>query len=342
MKDDRRSFLKTVGGVPLALAGTAAAGQDRGEVRHDASAAAIVRYSFGTSRFVLEADGNTVGVLKDYDGGTVGAEVVLEAPGEAGIIGKHLGRLRYEDLRLTTSSDFLKAPSPFFNWVADTLGRNFTRHEGSVRALDRNSQETRRTNFGDGLLTEVGFPALEGGSKDPALFHFVIKPRKLEVKAGSGEKVTLPIGKSKAALSSNYRLTIDKLDTAVKKVSKIDAFSVKMQVLYFGDEGCSPQEFDAGPLAIDDLVIHCAESAAKELYDWHQDFVINGDCRGESKGERSGTLELLALDFKTVLLTIQFKGLGLHELSVEGGRGANIAQVVARMYCEQVTLKTAT
>ena len=233
--------------------------------------------------------------------------------------------------------DLLKAPSPFFNWVADTLGRNFARHDGSVRALDRQFQETRRTNFVDGLLTEVGFPAFDARAKDGALFHFVIKPRKLEVLAGSGEKVTLP--KSKIALSSNYRLTIDKLENVPKKVFKIDAFSVKMQVLYFGDEGCSPQEFDAGPLAIDDLVIHCAESAAKELYDWHQDFVINGACSGESKGERSGTLEFLTPDFKTVLFALQFKGLGLHELSVEGGGSEGISKVVARMYCEQVALK---
>ena len=117
MQDDRRSFLKTVGGVPLALAGTAAAGQDRGEVKHDVSAAAIAR-DVGTSKFVLEVDGTTVGILKGYDGGTVGAEVVEEAPQEGGIIGKHLGRLRYEDLLLTTNSVALK--TSFGSWVADT------------------------------------------------------------------------------------------------------------------------------------------------------------------------------------------------------------------------------
>ena len=149
----------------------------------------------------------------------------------------------------------------------------------------------------------------------------------------------MPVGKSKLALSSNFRLTIDGLENAVKRVSKIDAFSVKMQVLYFGDEGCAPQEFAAGPLAIDDLVIHCVESAAKELYDWHESFVIKGACGGESKGERSGTLELLSPDFKTVLLAIRFKGLGLHDLSLEARGNESIPQVVARMYCEQVTLK---
>lgn len=189
MKDDRRSFLKTVGGVPLALAGTAAAGQDRGEGRHDASAAPIGR-DYGTARFLLDVDGATVGILKDYDGGMIGAEVVQEAPGDYGVIGKHLGRLQYEDLLLTTSSDLLKPP--FFNWVADTLGGSFIRHDGSVHALDSMRKERRLTQFKDALLTEVGFPSLDAGSKDTALFHFVIEPGRLEVKAGSGEQqVTL-------------------------------------------------------------------------------------------------------------------------------------------------------
>ena len=336
MKNDRRDFLKTVGGVPLALAGSSAAGQDRGEVGRDGSAAAAPRAS-GTSRFALEVDGASVGVLNGYAGGTVGAEVVEEGAGEGGVIGKHLGRLQYEDLSLITNSTLLKPP--FSNWVADTLGRNFMPHDGFVRALDQNSKLTRETQFSDGLLTEVGFPSFEGGGKEAALFRFLIKPRKLEVKAGDGGSIAVPMAKGKAALSSSYRLTIDGLANAVKKVSKIDAFRVKMQVLYFGDEGCAPQEFGAGPLAIDDLVIHCAESAAKELYDWQEEFVIKGACDGQSKGERSGTLELLSADFKTVLLTIQFKGLGLHDLSLEARGNESISQVVARMYCEQVALK---
>ena len=337
MKNDRRDFLKTVGGVPLALAGSSAAGQDRGEVGRDGSAAAAPRAS-GTSRFALEVDGASVGVLKGYAGGTIGAEVVEEAPGEDGVIRKHLGRIQYEDLSLTTTSDLLKPP--FFNWVADTLGRNFTPHDGSVRAFDFNFKETREVRFENGLLTEVGFPSLDAGAKEAALFGFVVKPGNLQVKAGSGDKVTVPLGKAKQAQRSNFRLTIDGLGKAAPKVSKIDAFRVKMQVLSFGDEGCSPGEFGPGPLAIDDLVIRCAESAAQELYDWHQDFVIKGACGGESKGERAGTLELLTPDLKTVLLTIQFKGLGIHELSVEtSGPGEGISSVVARMYCEEVALK---
>ena len=338
MKNERRAFLKTVGGVSALLAGTSADSQDRGEGGGDVSAAAMAGPLGGTRGFALDVDGASVGALNAYAGGTIGAEVITEAAGEDGVIRKHLGRLQYEDLSLRINSGFVK--TPLLNWATDTLGRSFMRHDGAVHAYDFHSKEVRRTQFKDGLLTEVGFPSLDVSAKEAALFDFKVKPGHLDIKAGDGP-VSVPLGKTKPAMRSNFRLTIDGLENAVKKVSKIDAFSVKMQVAYFGSEGCEPLAFEPGPLAIDDLVIRFSESAAKELYAWHEDFVMGGACGGKSKGERNGAIEFLAADFKQVLLRIELRGLGLHELSLESVAGGSdsLAHLVARMYCEEVALK---
>ena len=337
MKNDRREFLKTVGGASAALAGASAEGQDRAAAEREVAVAALPPTPGGTTGFALDVDGVQVGVLKAYSGGTVGAEVVLETPGADGVIRKHLGRLQNEDLLLSVDGAFFK--TPLFNWVGDTLDHSFLRHDGSVRAFDFNFKETRETRFQDALISEVGFPELDAAAKDAALFRIVIKPEQLEVKKGSGQKITPPAGKAKKALRSNFRLKIDGLDNAVKKVNKIDALSVKMRVAYLGGEGCDPFALEPGPLTIDDLVIHCAESFAQELYDWHEDFVIKGACSQKPKEERSGSLELLTPDLKTVLLTVQFKGLGLHKLSPEVNATDSVSRVVASMYCEEVAIK---
>ena len=75
---------------------------------------------------------------------------------------------------------------------------------------------------------------------------------------------------------------------------------------------------------------------------WHESFVIDG--KNSTDQERTGRLQYLSQDLKTVLLTVNFTGLGIFKLTpekVEAG-SENIRRVRAEMYCENIQLEFST
>ena len=94
-------------------------------------------------------------------------------------------------------------------------------------------------------------------------------------------------------------------------------------------------------LEIPNLVVTMAESHADEFYDWHRSFVIEG--RSGQDQEKTGQLEYLSQDLGSVLLTLNFAGLGIFKLTpekVEAG-SENIRRMKAEMYCESIQFKPA-
>jgi hypothetical protein len=98
-------------------------------------------------------------------------------------------------------------------------------------------------------------------------------------------------------------------------------------------------ETEPASVEIPNLVVTVAESHAKEFYDWHQDFVINGN-NGDDK-ERGATLEFLAPNLHDTLFTLTFQHLGIFKITpdkVEAGT-ESIRRVKCEMYCEDITFQ---
>jgi hypothetical protein len=98
-------------------------------------------------------------------------------------------------------------------------------------------------------------------------------------------------------------------------------------------------EKEPGAVEVPNLVITLSDSHAKPMYEWHEDFVIKGNCSQDK--EKGGSLEYLANDLKTVLFTLQFKQLGIFKISpdkVEAG-SEQIRRIKCEMYCEEIEFK---
>ena len=83
------------------------------------------------------------------------------------------------------------------------------------------------------------------------------------------------------------------------------------------------------------LVVTLPDANAKDFYDWHEDFVI----KGNSSKEKTGFLEYLTPDLKSVIFKLGFQGIGIFKLSpekVEQGSD-QIRRVKAEMYVEDIT-----
>jgi hypothetical protein len=327
MAEDRRGFLKTVGGVTAALAASAAR-----PGRAEAAGAAA-----GASRFLLEVDGIPSGYLKSFGGGTAAADVVaIENAGE-GFVRKGLGRVRNRSLSVQADLGSVLG-TPLFGWVAAACALDHSRHDGVVRTLSYNYKELRLNRFEDALITEVQFPKLDAAGKDPAALGVTIAPESVEFDRGSGSSVGTTNPKAKVILESHFRLTIPGLEEACTRATRIEALTVTHRVTEYSEGGsCAPAALLTGVVEVSDLVVSFDETKAEKVYQWYEEAVL-GSC-GSPAAPRQARLELLGSSQQT-LLTVNLAGVGIYELTptASNANAETTAQVTAKMYCERLSL----
>jgi T4-like virus tail tube protein gp19 len=257
------------------------------------------RYTAG--HYALELDGQKVGTLNSAAGGDATAAVIEENDNRGTFVKKHLGAVKYDDLRLTYGSE---AAGPLVGWLAEMLEGTFARRSGAVLTLDFDSTTVGRREFSRALLAEVAFPALDAGSKDPAQLTIRLAPEYTRRVAGGGKSVSPGRVKQKQWSAGIFQIAIDGLDC--KRVMKVEPLVVRAKMA--ADDVGERRDFDRAPTQIDvsDLVITLPESDARSLYAWHEDFVIGGNCFDAN--EKCGTLELLAPNTKETLLAMTLRG----------------------------------
>jgi hypothetical protein len=212
----------------------------------------------------------------------------------------------------------------------------YPRKSGSIIAADFNLNARSEREFVNALVTEIGIPACDGASKDPAYMTLKFAPEYTRYKKASG-KVSGTVtdnNDAKSFLPSNFHLSIDGVDTS--GVTRVDGLSVKRTPT---DPQTQDPFKEPGKLEFPNIKITVSEEYAQPFYDWHEDFVVRGN--NGDKMERSGRLEYYAKD-GTPLLTLYFRGLGIFK--IDSGSSNNedkIASVTAEMYCENITSKFA-
>jgi phage tail-like protein len=193
MKNDRRDFLKKVGGLTAAaVAGPALAGPTSevqvitlGEPRAASAATAAVRSYAGGLKFGLELDGSFAGWLQYAAGGVAVGQVITAKLGSDGTQRMLIGGIKYEDITVNCGTGMSKA---FYEWIQDTFdgtGKNL-RRSGAVVATDYQARERLRLDFTRALLAEVGLPALDASSKDAGKLTVKFTPEFTRHKMGSG------------------------------------------------------------------------------------------------------------------------------------------------------------
>lgn len=293
--------------------------------------------SYVVGKFMMNLDGGAAGWIQSIEGGNAEGDVVAEKVGTDLHQYKHIGNVKYTDVSMTCGTGM---SGPFYDWIWGSFTNKYARKNGSIIGCDFGGNAQSELSFFEALITEFGMPALDAASKDAAKMTLKFKPEKTRMKAASGKlKGEFKSEVQKRWMPSNFRLKIDGLDDMTKRVSKVEALVVKQKVV---ESPCGElREYESEPASLElpNLVITVAESHAKDLYTWHEDFVIKGNC-GQDK-EKSGTLEYLTPDLQTPLFTLTFKGLGIFKCApdkLEGG-GEKIRSVKAEMYLEHIDFK---
>jgi hypothetical protein len=285
--------------------------------------------SYGAGKFALEIDGVHAGWLESVDGGDATADVVLSQMGP-GNIQKHLARLKYNDIVLTCGCGMSKG---FYDWIKAAFDRKPLSKNGAIVALDFNNRVVSRMEWGNGLISEVGFPACDGSSKDAAVMTVKITPALTRFTAPSAA-VAYNLLSQKRWSPANFRLQITGCPTACSRVSAIDAIVLKWTPAA-RPIGVAKEPFVPGSLEVPNLAVTTAEADAAEFFNWHEQFVVNG--QNTKDKEKTGTLDYLAADLKP-FFSLSFSGLGIFKLAPEKMTvGAQtIRRVRAEMYCDVI------
>jgi hypothetical protein len=290
-------------------------------------------------QYSLELEGVFVGRILSFAGGDAAADVVVEKAGADGVARKYLGAVRYEDISITCDANMAAG---FYDWLQQAFGRDVSRKNGAIVTYGANLNEVARLSFLNALVTEVGFPRLDGSAQDAAKLIVKITPEHTSNDSGNSKFVPTSANRQRRWRLDNFRLTID--GTKYPHVSTVEAMTVSRPVA-----PATGQRSEPGSVVVPDLRITVPESStdAAALGKWFDDFVLarkkgpeqeKSGTLASDHNAKSGTLEYLASDHNTPLFTLGLQQLGVYRLiSLNGGTPSeNIPRVQARMYCEQI------
>ena len=286
--------------------------------------------------YQLNLDGIDVGIVQKVGGGSIKAEVAKIPQSTLHLIKNQIGNLTYEDFNLQCG---LAMGSPFKDWVKASLDSAHIYKNGDIQQADFNRKVQQIREFKNALITEVGFPAADAAAKDVAYLTVKFAVETTRLKAGGGEVLNKPNNMNQTMFRpENFRLVIDGLEQTCAKVSKIDALTVKQTVARDNIGDARDYELIPGKLEMPNLKITFNENVVEPMAAWHQTFVIDG--KNDVSQEKNGRLEFLSADRSKVLLALEFKGLGIFNLS-RGDATNNddkLSNCTAEFYCDELSI----
>jgi phage tail-like protein len=290
--------------------------------------------SYVAGNFLFNLNGVKCGFVRSVEGGDITAEVIEEPRKGTAFVKKHIGQPKYEDITLTVGFDLDES---LYEWIAASWKMNYARKDGSITAVDATMQAKSEREFFHALITEIGFPALDGSSKEPAYLTVKFSPEYTRIAKASGKVAAVKPAAQKQFLPSNFRLELDGLDCT--KVSKIDSFTVKQTPQKDDIGDLRDMQKEPGKVEFPNLRVELAEVTAATWHEWHEDFVVKGN--NDDAHEKSGTIVFLTPNRQEELARINLFNVGIFALRRRPATAATekVARVVAELYCERMELQ---
>jgi phage tail-like protein len=338
MSNDRRSFLKHVGTGAAAAAAIAKLSEQSTGAADKITDFRVLSAAPAKDqlKIAFALDGEFAGWIDSFEGGSARGTVVEEKQGTDGVVRKHISGVKYEDITITCGTAMSKA---FYDWIASSFDHKHSRKNGAIVAWDFDKKTAQIREFADALLTEVGFPALDASSKDPAFMTLKFSPEYTRGSKHDAADVQAPFNMEQKHFSpAEFRLTIDGMAEA--KVNKIDAITVKQTTVEDAVGEQRDYSKEPGKLEVPNLKITLAEFYAQDFLKWHEDFVIKGNNGQEA--EKMATLEFVSPNSPTPLFALSFSGVGIFDVTVNKQSSDSSEQkattVSPQLYCEEVKL----
>lgn len=290
------------------------------------------KLSFASGRFAFSVDGQFAGFVKKVNGGNIKGNVVTHNLGTSNIQKKHLATIEYDQLTFEVA---VGQAQPVWEWIKASFDKNFQQKDCELIAADFNFKAQAVRTFVQAYIAEVGFPALDGSSKDAVYITMKIDPQTIAIAGGDQSLIQgTENANTKKALCSNFRLDIDGLPCT--RVAKIDAMTWKQKVAKDEVGLFRNATKHAAALEVPNIKLTISMADWDPWMNWFKSFVIDGKCADGD--EKKGSLTLLGPDMSEELLAISFDHIGIISMEQEAveANKDSIARFVVELYCEEM------
>ena len=216
--------------------------------------AAIANRTYAAAHFGLELDGlEQVGIFRSIEGGGVKTDVMTYQQGANYDRWRQLGKPKYDDLKLQVG---MAMSQPFYKWITNFFSGIPDRRNGAILAADFYYAERARRTFHNAMIKELTFPKLDGSDKAAAYMSLGVAVEDIVFVKGTGKKITTVTGFNNQKLwtACNFRFKLDGFPDQTKRVSKIDSFTVKQNIIEYNHGGSrtsikTPSQIDYPPIS---------------------------------------------------------------------------------------------
>lgn len=273
-------------------------------------AATTTNRSYAAAHFALELDNKaSVGLFRSIEGGGVRADVMTYQNGPNYDRWRQLGKPKFEDIKLQVG---MSMSEPFYAWIEKFFIGVAERKTGAIVAADFYYKERARRTFSGAMIKELTFPKLDGADKNAAYMTIGLSVEDIVFKKGSGDKLAAPEGFNTQKLwtACNFRFTVQGFEAACKRISKVDSFTVKQNVIEYHMGGARAPTKTPSQIEFPNLTFYLPEADAQVFAEHAAKRVV----AGEVPGRLHGQLNTFDNDQRD-LFTLQFFGADVISIS---------------------------
>ena len=263
--------------------------------------------------------GQNAGFAKSFSGGNTKGVVATHDAGSSVFAKKHIATLSHEAITVEVGMGMGKGMR---DWINRSFNQGHATRSGEIISADIDMVARRVTAFTNAHISEVTVPALDGSSKDPCYFTVKIDPERLRHSKPQGRRLA-PRAETSEWLVSHFRFELG--DLPCERASKIDAFTIKQQVVR-----------DQSKIEVPNIKITFSAADAEPWEDWFKDFVIDG--KSSDADELSGSIAFLGPDQKSVLGQIELSHVGIISLQPAKTQAnkQDLSRLEAELYVEEI------
>ena len=292
--------------------------------------------TYAAAHFALELKGvDKLGMFRSIEGGGIKADVMTYQNGGIYAKWRQLGKPKFEDLKLQVG---MAMSAPFYEWIKAFFSGVPTRKDGTIIAADFYYKERARRHFENAMIKEMAFPKLDANDKNTAYMVVTLAVEDMKFLPPASGTIQQDMGNEaqKSWKACNFRFTLDGFGDIFHRVTKVEGFSVKQNVLEYHSGGRRTATLSPSAIEFPQLSFSLPEADAQPLLDH---FTKRG-VKGEVPGRFNGHVETYDNE-KTTKFTMQFINADILSIAPDKSDSGTeeIKQVKVDIYMESMTFK---
>ncbi len=295
---------------------------------------------YAAAHFALELDPNkgSIGMFRSIEGGSIKADVMTYQNGTSYDRWRQLGKPKFEDIKIQVGMSMSK---PFYEWIEAFFAGEVLRKDGAIVAADFNYAERARREFTQALIKEMTFPKLDATDKNPAYMNVAMAVEGIVFKPGGGAKITNTNSgdpmQAQLWTACNFRFRLDGFEKECARVSKIDSFTVKQNIIEYHAGGARAPIKIPSQIDFPQISFYVPEVDAAKFLEHYDKRAV----RGEATPSRlTGMIQTFDLERRD-LFTLSFAGADIANVTFDKSDAGSeeIKQVKIDLYTESMKFK---